>query len=68
LNVHSSRPILVGVAKKPEPPKPKRWNVYKLASKAVWLGEVEATDEADAMEKGATEFKVPAMRLMAVRR
>ena len=27
------------------------WNVYKIASKAVWPGEVEAPDEAAAMEK-----------------
>jgi hypothetical protein len=33
---------------KPESPKPISWNV---ASKAVWLGEVEATDEGAAMEK-----------------
>jgi hypothetical protein len=56
------------MAKKPEPPKPIIWNVYKIASKAVWLGAVEAPDEATAMEKAATEFKVPANRLMAIRR
>jgi hypothetical protein len=57
------------MAKKPaEPPKPLRWNVYKIASKAVWLGEVEAPDEATAMEKGAAEFGVPSKRLMALRR
>jgi hypothetical protein len=56
------------VAKKPEPPKPIVWNVYKIASKAVWLGTVEALDEASAIEKGAAEFKVGANRLMAVRR
>jgi hypothetical protein len=39
------------MAKKPELPKPISWNVYKIASKAVWLGEVEAPDEAAAMEK-----------------
>jgi hypothetical protein len=38
------------------------------ASKAVWLGEVEAPDEAAAIEKGATEFKVPATKLTAIRR
>jgi hypothetical protein len=51
------------MAKKPEPPpKPIRWGIYK----AVWLG--NAPDEATAIEKGAAEFKVPANRLMAVRR
>jgi hypothetical protein len=40
------------MAKKPEPLKPTWWSVYKIASKGVWLGEVEAPDEAAAMEKG----------------
>jgi hypothetical protein len=57
------------MAKKPEPPpKPIVWSVYKIATKAVWLGNVEALDETTAIEKGAAEFKVPANRLMAVRR
>jgi hypothetical protein len=57
------------MAKKPtEPPKPIVWNVYKFASKAVWLGVVEAPDEAAAMEKAAEEFKVAVNRLMAIRR
>jgi hypothetical protein len=56
------------MAKKPEPPKPIRWAIYKLAAKAVWLGEVEAPDETAAIEEGAAEFKVPANRLMAIRR
>jgi hypothetical protein len=54
------------MAKKPGPPRPIRWNVYKLASKAVWLGEIEATDEAAAMEKAAVEFKTDARLLHAV--
>jgi hypothetical protein len=56
------------MAKKPEPPKPTRWRIYKIAAKAVWLGNVEAPNEAAAIEKGAAEFKVPVNRLMAVRR
>jgi hypothetical protein len=57
------------MAKKPaEPPPPIRRNVYKIASKAVWLGVVEAPDEQAAMEKVATEFGVAAKRLMAIRR
>jgi hypothetical protein len=56
------------MAKKPEPPKPTTWSIYKLAAKAVRLGAVEAPDEATAIEKAAAEFKVPAKRLMAVRR
>ena len=30
------------MAKKPEPPKPIIWNVFKIASKAVFLGVIEA--------------------------
>jgi hypothetical protein len=68
LNLHSSRPILRVTAKKPEPPKPKTWTIYKIGAEAVRLGTVEAPDEAAAIEKGAAEFKVPATRLMALRR
>jgi hypothetical protein len=50
------------MAKKPEPPKPIIWSIYKIASKGVWLGEVEASDEAAAIEKAAAEFKVPGNR------
>jgi hypothetical protein len=57
------------MAKKPEPqPQPTTWTIYKIAAKAVRLGTVEAPDEAAAMEKGAAEFKVPATRLLVVRR
>jgi hypothetical protein len=35
LNVACSRPILRAMARKPEPPKPATWNIYKFASKAV---------------------------------
>jgi hypothetical protein len=56
------------MAKKPEPPKPIIWNVYKFASKAVWLGTIEAPDEAAAMAKASVEFRVPANRLLTIRR
>jgi hypothetical protein len=56
------------MAKKPEPPKPATWNIYKSPAKPFGLGTVEASDEATAMEKAATEFKVPTNRLLAVRR
>jgi hypothetical protein len=50
--------------KKPEPPSQlTAWSVYKIAKKAAWLGIVEAPDEQTAIEKAATEFKVPANRL-----
>jgi hypothetical protein len=42
--------------RKPKPPKPTSWNIYK-AKKAVWLGTVEAPDKGAAIEKGAQKFK-----------
>jgi membrane-bound lytic murein transglycosylase B len=56
------------MAKKPEPPHPTSWYIYKVAAKAIWLGTVEAADEAAAIEKAAAEYKVPASKLIAVRR
>jgi hypothetical protein len=56
-----SQPILPGIAKKPEPPKPTTRTVYKIAAKAVLL-------HITAIERAAAEFKVPTTRLMAVRR
>jgi hypothetical protein len=44
------------------------WDVYKLASKAVLIGTVEAADADAAREAAAKEFKVDARRLIAVRR
>jgi hypothetical protein len=56
------------MSRKPEPTKPTSWNIYKAAAKAVWLGTVEATDEAAAIKKAAAEYKVLAAKLIAVRR
>ena len=39
-----------------------------VRSKAVWLGDVEAASEAEAIAKGAEKFKQPKEQLMAVRR
>jgi hypothetical protein len=51
------------MARKPEPPQPIRWDVFKIAKKAVWLGTVEAPDKSAAIEKAAQEFKTEAWRL-----
>jgi hypothetical protein len=56
------------MAKKPEPPQPVSWSIYRMASKAIWMGEVEASDEATAIAKAAEQFRVPATKLMATRR
>jgi hypothetical protein len=55
LNLHSSRPILTH-------------RKETGTAKAVRLGTVEAPDEAVAIEKAAAKFKVPATKLMAIRR
>jgi hypothetical protein len=41
---------------------------HNIAAEAVWLGAVEAPDEAAAIQRGAAEFGVKADRLMAIRR
>jgi hypothetical protein len=55
------------MAKKPGPPKPIGWTIYQIASEGVWLGEVEAPDEAAAIEKAAAQFMMPVNRLIAIR-
>jgi 1,2-phenylacetyl-CoA epoxidase PaaB subunit len=54
--------------RKPEPPPLLSFDVYKIASKAVWLGSVQAPDNAMAIEKAAEEFRIDARRLYVVRR
>jgi hypothetical protein len=56
------------MAKKPEPPKPTSFDVYKIAEKAIWLGTVEAPDKQAAVESAAQEFKTEVWRLYAVAR
>jgi hypothetical protein len=53
---------------KPEPPPLTSWEVFKIASKAVWLATVEAADEHDAIKMVAKERNIPANRLIATRR
>jgi len=55
-------------AEQAQTPPPAVWSIYKLAAKQRWLGLVEATDEAAAIAKAAEQFRVPAMKLMAVKR
>jgi hypothetical protein len=51
----------------PKPQSPLRWDIYKAAAKARWIGTVEATDEREAIEKAAEEFKTDASKLIAAR-
>ena len=54
------------MARKPQPPSPPAiWTIYRAAKKAVRLGEVEATDEREAIKKAAEQFKTPATKLLA---
>ena len=44
-------------------PKPlQRWSILILRAKAVWLGDVEAATEAEAIAKGAEAFGQDAKR------
>ena len=45
-----------------------RWSILLLHAKAVWIGDVEAASEAQAIAKGAEQFGQDAKWLMAVRR
>jgi hypothetical protein len=56
------------MARKRQLSQPVTWKVYRAAKKAIWLGEVEAADEREAVEKAAREFRQHATRLIAVRR
>ena len=56
------------MARKPEPPPPSSWDVYKVADKTVWLGRIEAPDKHAAIEKAAIGFKTDIWRLYAVQR
>jgi hypothetical protein len=63
-----SRQAAAGMAKKPDRRSRSSGKSARSPAKHVWLGDVEAPDEAAAMEKAAAEFNVPAKRLMALRR
>ena len=52
----------------PPPSRPISWDIYRLAAKARPVGTVEATDEREAIEKAAEQFKQTATKLMAIRR
>jgi hypothetical protein len=45
-----------------------RWSILILRGKAVWLGDLEAATETEAIAKGTEEFRQPKERLMAVKR
>jgi hypothetical protein len=53
------------MAKKSDQLKAASWNIYKLETKAVWLGTVVAPDEATAIWKAAAEYTAPPNRLIS---
>ena len=55
-------------APKPKPLRRLRWDIYRAAAKAKWIGEVEATDEHAAIKAAAMEFRQEPAKLIAVRR
>jgi hypothetical protein len=58
--VYNDRGERISLRLNPEPPKPIRWSIYKIAAKAVW--------RPPQSRKAQRNFKVFANRLMAVRR
>jgi len=56
------------MAKKPTSPPLSSFDIYTIASKAVWLCTIEAPDKSAAIEKAAQEFKTDARLLFAEQR
>jgi hypothetical protein len=57
--------------KQPSPPQPRSvssWDIYLAASKAKWIGSIEAEDADAAIKAAAIEFKTDPWRLIAVSR
>jgi hypothetical protein len=44
------------------------WDIVRAGSKIEFLGSLEATDERNAIEKAAKEFKTDQNKLLAVKR
>jgi hypothetical protein len=55
------------MTKRPSSPPPTRWDIYRAAAKAKWLGTVEATDADAAIEEAVKEFGQEPAKLIAVR-
>jgi hypothetical protein len=54
--------------RKSEPHPAPIWDIYPAIEKAIRLGDVEAADEAEAIEKAAEKFGQEPTMLIAVRR
>jgi hypothetical protein len=53
---------------KSKPPPLLTFDVFKLASKTLWLAAVEATNELDAIKMVSKKRRIRAYRLIATRR
>ena len=51
-----------------KPQAPLNWSILVLRAKAVWIGDVDAASEAEAIKIGAEQFGQDVKRLIAVRR
>jgi hypothetical protein len=49
----------------PDHPLP-TWIIYRAAGKVEWVGQVEANDQREAIEKAAKLYRVPTANLIAV--
>jgi len=52
----------------PPPASPPRWAIHKAAHRLIWVGEVEAAAESEAIEKAAEQLGLLPAKLIAVRR
>jgi hypothetical protein len=54
---------------KPRPPQPLRWDIYRAAAKAKWIGTVEAFDADAAIKEAVKLYNIQdTKKLLAVRR
>jgi hypothetical protein len=53
---------------KPQPAPLSRWAIYKAAHRLIWVGEVEAADESEAIAKAAEQLGLLPAKLIATRR
>jgi hypothetical protein len=53
---------------KPKPQLLPTFDVFRVAHKDIWLGTVQASDERDAIERGARERDIPSAWSIARRR
>jgi len=68
-----ARLILAPMPKRPIKSEPEqvplpRWAIHKAAHRLIWVDEVEAADEAEAIAKASEQLRLPAAKLIATTR